>query len=139
MRISDWSSDVCSSDLRFVPRGPDLFRIVAEYAFKTDQLGELMIGDIGDLLRGDEARIAFHQPLLPCHLIKILIVENHHDEARIGPLVPGFRKSDQLGLVVHLPGTVAHNTVARTTRMGELADNRSSRTHAHKHKHARKT
>src|SRR3546814_17727228 len=50
MRISDWSSDVCSSDLRFIRDQLDSRGIPARYTidaigFRTERLVDVVIGD----------------------------------------------------------------------------------------------
>src|SRR3546814_10883059 len=38
MRISDWSSDVCSSDLRFYPFGDDGFLTIGEFQYDNSHI-----------------------------------------------------------------------------------------------------
>src|SRR3546814_7966050 len=62
VRISNWSSDVCSSDLESAPVGQLLFAVVA----LAEHLGDLPALRIIDLQRGDDAvarRLAHHPGL----------------------------------------------------------------------------
>src|SRR3546814_7294810 len=62
MRISDWSSDVCSSDLRWTNqlsrqvRSADV-ELVAEFSQIQTSISELMKLQIGDVLRSEERRV----------------------------------------------------------------------------------
>src|SRR3546814_14203181 len=76
MRISDWSSDVCSSDLFFDQVARDLLDVAADIA----DLGELRrldldeggVGQLGQAARNlclAAARRADHQDILGAHLV----------------------------------------------------------------------
>src|SRR3546814_15486125 len=54
MRISDWSSDVCSSDLRYAAPAPELREFISTYyLFRAD------LSDIADSTRADLPQIRF--------------------------------------------------------------------------------
>src|SRR3546814_2777674 len=56
MRISDWSSDVCSSDLRFIPLlGPLLGPLVIWRRIAAELAGEGQQGEVGHALRIEDA------------------------------------------------------------------------------------
>src|SRR3546814_16842179 len=60
MRISDWSSDVCSSDLRFLAgAGEDVLIFARAPADDVGDAGEQVAEDVGadDDLAGDDAQI----------------------------------------------------------------------------------
>src|SRR3546814_2561986 len=66
MRISDWSSDVCSSDLGAAQLGQTLERLLAAADRVADRALRVEFGDFADVGAGDEAlRLARtqHQPL----------------------------------------------------------------------------
>ena len=65
---------------------PSRFGIIDVDALETDQLGELVIRDVRNLLRGVELRIALHDALLPGHLVQILVVEDADDPALVRPV-----------------------------------------------------
>src|SRR3546814_7808127 len=48
MRISDWSSDVCSSDLRSSPKMSDLYRDIKQLIIDALGLEDISTDDIGD-------------------------------------------------------------------------------------------
>ena len=75
--------------------------------FEPDQFGKFRIGYIRQGLGTLVAGVAFHDPLLPGHLIQVFVVEHAHDEPRIRPLTPVFLHRDQLGHVVHLHRAIA--------------------------------
>src|SRR3546814_20353457 len=50
MRISDWSSDVCSSDLKLLAHGRNDLRLLAQAALLFGMPGKMM-GDVGKLRR----------------------------------------------------------------------------------------
>src|SRR3546814_11197324 len=54
MRISDWSSDVCSSDLGPCPVGPQSYAAAADHALGDDRL----VVDSADRGRGDHPAAA---------------------------------------------------------------------------------
>src|SRR3546814_2841329 len=68
MRISDWSSDVCSSDLA----DGALFRLVRAKAVGTDEFGEI-------------GRVVGRRRLHPAHFVE------DDGDARLGKLPGGFR------------------------------------------------
>src|SRR3546814_12336485 len=66
MRISDWSSDVCSSDLGAAQLGQPLERLLAAADRVADRALRVEFGEFADVGAGDEAlRLARtqHQPL----------------------------------------------------------------------------
>ena len=109
-----------------------MFRIIDIDALEPDQLAELVIGHVRQLLRGVEFRIAFHDPLLPGHLIEIFIVEDANNPAMIDPSPPVFRNRDQLGHIVHLHGAVADQSDHRPVGMREFAGDRIGHRRAHR-------
>ena len=70
------------------------------------------------MLRGFEFWVAVDNPLLPCHLIQVFIVEDADDPTMVGPVAPVFRDRDQLRHVVHLHGAVADQSDDRAIGMG---------------------
>src|SRR3546814_3003832 len=72
MRISDWSSDVCSSDLRYFPDLPDAAEPMG--IPHTDGSGILMSVAAGGGVRGMEGLIATASIYPPGQLVKGIIV-----------------------------------------------------------------
>ena len=66
---------------RLVPGRPDLVGVVDADALQPDQLGVARVGEVGDVLRGVVARVALHRPLLPGHLVQVVVVQHEHDRA----------------------------------------------------------
>ena len=61
---------------RLIPRRAQRVRPIHVDAVQSDQLGEAVIGDVRDVLRGIEFGIALHDALLPGDLVQILVVED---------------------------------------------------------------
>src|SRR3546814_20645343 len=75
MRISDWSSDVCSSDLQHAPRGG--FQIAGDHfhdgglagAVMAEQADNLVPADLeGNILDGGDRAVAAHESVGNDHL-----------------------------------------------------------------------
>src|SRR3546814_11994436 len=94
MRISDWSSDVCSSDLRDILRALDLEnrgrRLAVVIQFRIGEIGEdpdLTLARPGD------------QPLVDSQLERLgrrvrRIIDGAHDRARPGAVHPALEAFD---------------------------------------------
>ena len=65
------------------PSACELFRLIHHHRFKTHQFGEASIGQVGQVLAGRVARVAFHDPLFPGDLVEIAVVEHAHDQSRV--------------------------------------------------------
>src|SRR3546814_1632209 len=82
MRISDWSSDVCSSDLADHLPEADRERILRDLVQQTEELS-LLVEDVVELARGDAGSEAWEDVRLD------LLVEDVVDRARTH--APGIR------------------------------------------------
>src|SRR3546814_19367263 len=88
MRISDWSSDVCSSDLTLADPRIVLARAVALHQLDLEQIERLDIGQ-AQPDRGVEARMLFEQPRLAGDLKQPVMrrppaVADRSEERRVG-------------------------------------------------------
>ena len=61
--------------------------------FEAEQLGEARVGEVGELLRGLELRVALQRALLPGDLVQVAVVEHEHDEPRVGPALASTWRS----------------------------------------------
>jgi hypothetical protein len=59
-------------------------------AAEPEHLGKSRVRNIGDLLRGLEFRITVDDPLLPCYLVEIFVVELYAAAQLAGPCSLGF-------------------------------------------------
>ena len=60
---------------------------------QADHFGVVGVGEVGDVLRRVEARVALHRPLFPGHLIQVAVVEHEHDQTWIAPTSPVLARS----------------------------------------------
>src|SRR3546814_20214176 len=85
MRISDWSSDVCSSDLYLMFNAPELFRSLADPT-RLRILGllramELSVGELAQVLGQSQPRVSRHVKIL---IDAGLAERRRSDERRVG-------------------------------------------------------
>src|SRR5256885_408466 len=69
-------------------------------------------------------RIAFHHALLPRHLVQVVVVEHHDDQAWIAPAFPVLGDGDEAVDAIHLHGPVAHECHGDAIRVRELGRDR---------------
>src|SRR3546814_13194230 len=88
MRISDWSSDVCSSDLLF--RVANLGRVAVTLALSPADAGKVRPGSQIEILAGDRrsvARVDFVSPILDetTRLASVIaVIDNRAGQWRVG-------------------------------------------------------
>ena len=105
---------------------------------KPNHFGKAMIGNIWDVLRGVELGISLHDPLLPGHLVEILVVKDSHHPAAVGPLTPVFGDCDEFGHVAHLHGAVTNEADHGSIWMREFCCDSVGNRRAHRCKPAGK-
>src|SRR3546814_10282417 len=88
MRISDWSSDVCSSDLIFRPLDPAAHHILMR---RHSHLGSELPGEVRHAHRGEIAQILEAQS----HLQRVFDIVRHHPQP-----MPAKSMPRRLGLTV---------------------------------------
>src|SRR3546814_7073661 len=108
MRISNWSSDVCSSDLPDRFPGPHIYgsdpairRLLAQHARKWQPPSCVHVNSIGGM------RLRIARPLGPANFPACLI-------ARRPPLLPGLRARHQADIVGHVVIIRDNNAPARS-------------------------
>ena len=89
-------------------------------AAQADRLGEGRVGEVRQVLAGDEPDVAHHDPLLPRHLVQVAVVQHQRDPARVGPLLPILGDGDAGVEPVHLHGAVAGDGDAHAIGEAEL-------------------
>lgn len=90
-----------------VPGRADRVGIVDPDALEPDQLCIARVREVRNVLGGGIAGVALHHPLLPRHLVEVVVVEDEHDQPWVGPALPVLADRDQLGKAVHLHRPVA--------------------------------
>src|SRR3546814_4592987 len=83
MRISDWSSDVCSSDLLSQPYGRILYTLIPAFLFDGHPYERPIGGSIADLDRAELADVrAFHEAYYrPDNAV--FVISGNFDPARL--------------------------------------------------------
>src|SRR3546814_18609299 len=113
MRISDWSSDVCSSDLGMTSRGPILITGGAGF------IGS----NLADRLASDGQHVLVFDALARRGVVRNLEWLMSRHPSRIPPIIADIRDATTLGnavgtarAVFHIAATVAGTTSRRATR-----------------------
>src|SRR4051794_18257163 len=76
----DNDGSICAE--RLLPSRSNTRGIVNKDPLQAKQLSKFVVGDVGNALRSVEFCVALHDPLLPCDLVQILVVEDTADPAR---------------------------------------------------------
>ena len=100
--------------------GPDRVRGIDADALESHQLGVAGVGKVRQVLGYLKLGIAGHHPLLPGHLVEIVVVQYEHHQLLVLPAVAVVREIDQREDPQHLHRAVADGSDHRTVGIGEL-------------------